>query len=174
MLYEAIHFWREVFTDGRSLPKDMSPTWTGYSIGRWEGDELVVETAGFNDRGWLDNGGHPNTSRLRVTERFRRIDFGHMELVMTIDDPGASAKPWMVKLPFTFQADNTCSSTCATRTIGTSRSSRRSERVGLSKDRWERFIESRARKNKSGLTTSDEISGSSGSRGWTIVPNEVD
>jgi hypothetical protein len=106
MLYEAIHFWREVFTDGRSLPQDMSPTWTGYSIGRWEGDELVIETAGFNDRGWLDNGGHPNTSRLRVTERFRRIDFGHMDLVMTIDDPGAYAKPWSVKLPFTFQADN--------------------------------------------------------------------
>ena len=106
MLYEAIHFWREVFTDGRPLPKDMSPTWSGYSIGRWDGDEMVIETAGFNDKGWLDNGGHPSTSRLRVTERFRRVDFGHMELTMTIDDPGAYPKPWNVQLPFTFQADS--------------------------------------------------------------------
>jgi hypothetical protein len=65
----------------------------------------VVETAGFNDKGWLDNAGHPNTARLRVTERFRRRDFGHMDIDITIDDPGAYAKPWTVTLPLLYQAD---------------------------------------------------------------------
>jgi len=105
ILYEAIHGWREIFNDGRPLPKDMNPTWMGYSIGRWNGDEFVVETAGFNDKGWLDNAGHPNTDKLRVTERFRRKDFGHMDIEITIDDPGAYAKPWTVTLPLLFQAD---------------------------------------------------------------------
>lgn len=63
VLYEAIHGWREIFTDGRPHPPDMNPTWMGYSIGRWMGDDFVVETAGFNDKGWLDNAGHPNTAR---------------------------------------------------------------------------------------------------------------
>ena len=105
VLYEAIQSWREIFTDGRGLPKVMNPTWMGYSIGRWQGDEFVVETAGFNDQGWLDNGGHPNTERLRVTERFRRRDFGHMDIEITIDDPGAYVKPWTVTLPLALQAD---------------------------------------------------------------------
>jgi hypothetical protein len=105
ILYEAIHGWREIFTDGRTHPPDMNPTWMGYSVGRWVGDDLVVETAGFNDKGWLDNTGHPNTSRLRVTERFRRKDFGHMDIEITIDDRGAYAKPWTVTLPLLFQAD---------------------------------------------------------------------
>jgi hypothetical protein len=105
ILYEAIHGWREIFTDGRTHPPDMNPTWNGYSIGRWMGDDFVVETAGFNDKGWLDNAGHPNTARLRVTERFRRKDFGHMDIDITIDDPGAYAKPWTVTLPLLYQAD---------------------------------------------------------------------
>lgn len=65
----------------------------------------VVETVGFNDKGWLDNAGHPSTARLRVTERFRRKDFGHMDIDITIDDPGAYAKPWTVTLPLLYQAD---------------------------------------------------------------------
>jgi len=84
---------RTIFTDGRGLPKDPNPTWLGYSVGRWEGDTLVVETAGFNDKGWLDVGGHPQTESLRITERFHRRDFGHMELEMVLDDPATFTKP---------------------------------------------------------------------------------
>ena len=72
------------------------PTWLGYSIGRWDGDALVVETSGFNDRVWLNITAHPHTTALRVTERYRRPDFGTLELQMTIDDPGAYTKPWTV------------------------------------------------------------------------------
>ena len=88
---------RTVFTDGRELPKDPNPTWLGYSVGRWEGDTLVVTSAGFNDRGWLDSGGHPQTESLRVTERLRRRDFGHMEFDITIDDPKVFTRPFTVK-----------------------------------------------------------------------------
>ena len=88
---------RTVFTDGRDLPKDPNPTCLGYSIGRWEGDTLVVTTAGFNDRGWLDSAGHPQTESLRVTERLRRRDVGHMDFEITIDDPKVFTKPFTVK-----------------------------------------------------------------------------
>src|SRR5713226_2701495 len=95
---------RTIYTDGRELPKDLNdlnPTWLGYSVGRWEQDTLVVTSAGFNDLGWLDVGGHPQTESLRITERLRRRDFGHMEYEMTIDDPKAFTKP------FTLRADKT-------------------------------------------------------------------
>ena len=88
---------RTVFTDGRDLPKDPNPTWLGYSVGRWDGDTLVVTTAGFNDRGWLDSAGHPQTESLRITERFRRRDLGHMDFEITIDDPKAFTRPFTVK-----------------------------------------------------------------------------
>jgi hypothetical protein len=95
ILYESPNSpHRTIFTDGRSLPRDMNPTWLGYSVGHWEQDTLVVTTAGFNDRGWLDVGGHPQTETLRLTERFRRRDFGHLELDMTFDDPKAFARPF--------------------------------------------------------------------------------
>jgi hypothetical protein len=96
---------RTVFTDGRELPKDPNPTWMGYSVGHWEGDTLVVDTAGFNDRGWLDIEGHPHTEALHVTERFRRRDFGHMDLEMTIDDPKTFTRPFTLKIPKTLQPD---------------------------------------------------------------------
>jgi hypothetical protein len=105
ILYEAVHSFRQIFTDGRPLPKDPNPTWLGYSIGRWDGDTFVVETAGFNDKGWLDNGGHPATDALHVTERFRRRDFGHMEIQFTIDDPKAYTKPWNVTMPLALLPD---------------------------------------------------------------------
>jgi hypothetical protein len=73
--------------DGRELPKDPNPTWWGHSVGHWEGDTLVVQLAGFNDRSWLDFSGHPHTEELRVTERFQRRDFGHMQLKVTLEDP---------------------------------------------------------------------------------------
>jgi hypothetical protein len=105
ILYEAVHSYRQIFTDGRKLPEDPNPTWFGYSIGHWEGDALVVTTAGFNDKGWLDNAGKPATERLRVTERFIRKDFGHMDIQITVDDPKAYTKPWTVTQPLAFQPD---------------------------------------------------------------------
>ena len=92
--------------DGRPLPKDPNPTWMGYSIGRWEGDTLVVESTGFVDNNWLDNNGHPGTESLRLTERFRRRDFGHIDLQMTIDDPKAYTKPWTVNVPLQAAPDS--------------------------------------------------------------------
>ena len=88
---------RTVFTDGRDLPEDPNPTWLGYSVGRWDGDTLVVTSAGFNDRGWLDSAGHPQTEALRITERFTRRDFGHMDFDITIDDPTVFTRPFTVK-----------------------------------------------------------------------------
>jgi hypothetical protein len=105
ILYEAVHAYRQIFTDGRAMPKDPNPTWFGYSVGRWEGDTFVVQTAGFNDKGWLDNAGKPATEQLRVTERFIRKDFGNMDIQITIDDPKAYTKPWTVTQPLAFQAD---------------------------------------------------------------------
>jgi hypothetical protein len=73
---------------------DPNPAWFGYSIGKWEGDTFVVETTGFSDQSWLDNGGHPHTDALHLTERFRRRNFGSLELEVTVDDPKAYTKPW--------------------------------------------------------------------------------
>jgi hypothetical protein len=105
VLYETGTF-RLIYTDGRPLPKDMNPTWMGYSIGRWEGDTFVVQTAGYNERTWLDFTGRPHSEALRVTERFRRTDFGHMQLEMTFDDPKMYRKPWTIKVPAFFVADD--------------------------------------------------------------------
>jgi hypothetical protein len=105
ILYEAVHGYRQIFTDGRELPKDPNPNWFGYSVGRWEGDAFVVQTAGFNDNVWLDNAGKPATGQLRVTERFIRKDFGRMDIEITIDDPKAYTRPWTVTQPLAFQAD---------------------------------------------------------------------
>jgi hypothetical protein len=96
IIYEAFTQWRQIFTDGRELPQDPNPTWFGYSVGKWEGDTLVVDTVGFNGKAWLDQEGHPQTEAMHVTERFRRKDFGHLELKVTIDDPKAYTKPWTV------------------------------------------------------------------------------
>jgi hypothetical protein len=105
ILYEAVHSYRQIFTDGRELPKDPNPNWFGYSVGKWEANALVVETTGFNDDVWLDNAGRPATDRLRVTERFVRRDFGHMDIQITIDDPKAYTKPWMTTQPLALQPD---------------------------------------------------------------------
>ena len=106
ILYEAVHSYRQIFTDGRDLPKDPNPAWFGYSVGKWEGNDFVVTTAGFNDNVWLDNFGKPATDALRVTERFRRKDFGHMSIEITIDDSKAYTKPWTVTLPLVFVPDS--------------------------------------------------------------------
>jgi hypothetical protein len=99
-LYETLvgMIFRQVFTDGRPLPASGEPSWLGYSVGRWDGDTFVVDTNGLKDGGWLDTKkGRPHSDALRVTERFRRTDFGHMDLMITIDDPKAYLKPWTVK-----------------------------------------------------------------------------
>ena len=105
ILYEAFNLWRQIFFDGRELAVDVNPTWLGYSTGKWEGDTLVVETRGFNGKLWLDQLGKPSTDALRVTERFHRQDFGHMNLQITIDDPKAYTRPWTVTEPVRLLTD---------------------------------------------------------------------
>jgi hypothetical protein len=97
--------YRQIYVDGRKLPKDPNPTWLGYSVGHWEGDTLVVESAGFNDRTWLDRAGHPHSEYLRVTERFRRVDFGHMQFQITYDDPETLTKPLSISLAVNYAPD---------------------------------------------------------------------
>ena len=96
VLYEADTMYRQIFVDGRNVAPDASPSWMGYSVGHWEGDTLVVETTGFNDKNWLTIGGEPQTETLRLIERFRRKDLGHMDVEITMDDPKAFTKPWTV------------------------------------------------------------------------------
>jgi hypothetical protein len=98
VLYEAFGGHRQIYVDGRSLPADAQPLWLGYSAGRWEGDTLVVDTRGFNDKSRLDALGHPHSEMLHVTERFRRRDFGHMELSLTVDDPQMYRRPFTVSV----------------------------------------------------------------------------
>ena len=96
IIYEANAGIRQIFTDGRALPKDALPWWFGYSVGHWEDDTLVVESTAFRDLGWLDVEGSPLTETGRIIERFRRPDYGHLEIEVTIDDPKAYTKPWTV------------------------------------------------------------------------------
>jgi hypothetical protein len=96
ILYEGFTTYRQIFTDGRPLPKDAEPTWLGYSTGKWEGDSFVVDTVNINERTWLDNAGRPHSNAMRLTERYHRRDFGHLEMQLTIDDPKAYTKPWTV------------------------------------------------------------------------------
>jgi hypothetical protein len=99
IIYEANYGLRYIYTDGRTLPpSDAQPWWYGYSVGRWEGDTLVVETTGFRDDGWLDIIGNPLTDKARLTERFRRPNYGTLEIDVTIDDAKAYTKPWTVRV----------------------------------------------------------------------------
>jgi len=98
VLYELDNTHRQIYTDGRKLPADPNPAWMGYSVGHWEGDTLVVDSAGFNDKARLDGFGHPRSEALRVQERFHRRDFGHMDLQITVDDSKMYLKPITVKV----------------------------------------------------------------------------
>jgi hypothetical protein len=104
ILYEDLAY-RQIFLDGRALPQDPNPSWMGYSVGHWDGDTLVVESTGFNATSWLDMGGHPHTESLRITERYRRRDFGHADLQVTFEDPKAYARPWTVPVAVTLAPD---------------------------------------------------------------------
>ena len=90
--------YRQIFTDGRPLPEDPTPSWNGYSSGKWEGDTLVVQSNGFRDGIWLDASGSPMTEAARMLEKFRRSRYGTLEIEITVDDPKAYMKPWTVKL----------------------------------------------------------------------------
>jgi hypothetical protein len=96
--------YRQIFIDGRKLETDPSPNWMGYSVGRWDGDALVVESAGFNDRTWLARN-YPHTESLHMTERYRRTDFGHLEIEATLQDPAAYSRPWTFRVSAQLAAD---------------------------------------------------------------------
>jgi hypothetical protein len=103
-IYEGgAHVWRIIWMDGRQQPKDPNPNYLGYSVGHWEGDTLVVDTIGMNDRTWLDAAGHPHGEKLHVTEKFTRPDFNTLRLEATIDDPDYYTKPWTVVTTSTWQ-----------------------------------------------------------------------
>jgi len=104
ILYEDLAY-RQIFLDGRPLPPDPNPNWMGYSVGHWEGETLVVESAGFNDRTWLDRVGHPHSEKLRVVERFRRVDFGHLQYQITFDDPETLTRPLTFSVAVSYRAD---------------------------------------------------------------------
>jgi len=105
MLDEMNANYRQVFTDGRPLPVDPTPAWNGYSSGTWQGDTLVIQSAGFRNDLWLDIGGSFITDAAKMTEKIRRPDFGHLEIELTVDDPKAYTKPWTVKLKQAIQID---------------------------------------------------------------------
>lgn len=106
ILHERDMEYRQIFTDGRPLPEDPQPAWNGYSTGNWVGDTLVVETIGFRDDLWADYDGSPLTSAAKITERFRRPNFGSMELEMTVDDSKAYTRPWTAKINLELQLNS--------------------------------------------------------------------
>ena len=105
IIYEFDHFVRQIWTDGREHVKDLPGTWMGDSIGKWEGDTLVVDTTGFNDKTWVDRAGHPHSEDLHVVERIRRADPKTLQIDITIEDPKAYTKPWGGQLLFTARPD---------------------------------------------------------------------
>jgi hypothetical protein len=105
ILFERDNQFRQIFTDGRPLPADPQPSYNGYSTGKWDGDTLVVQTTGFKDGMWLDNVGNPITSSAKVTERFRRLNFGNLEITMTVDDAKAYTKAWSVTVNYALAPD---------------------------------------------------------------------
>jgi len=110
--------YRQIFMDGRKLETDPNPSWMGYSVGRWDGDTLVVDSNGYNERTWLDRDGHAHSEALHLTERYRRRDFGHMDIEVTLSDPTIYAHPWKVTLnayyvPDTELLESVCNETTA-------------------------------------------------------------
>ena len=105
MLFEYDHMVRRIFVDGRALPTDVEPDWLGYSVGHWDGDVMVVDTVGLNDKTWLDRVGHPHSDKMRVTERFKRVDAKTLQIDLHIVDPIAYTKPIDSTLFFTLRPD---------------------------------------------------------------------
>jgi hypothetical protein len=96
ILYEGFTTFRQIFTDGRELPKDPQPSWMGYSVVKWDGDTFIVDTVGNNDKTWMDNAGRPHSDALHTIERYRRSSFGTLDVTLTIDDPKAYTRTWTV------------------------------------------------------------------------------
>ena len=108
MIYEgAAHIWRNIYMDGRPHPpaETLAPTWLGHSVGRWEGDTLVIDVVGFNEGSWIDMGGKPHTSQLHLIERYTRTDLYTLHYEATIDDPGAYTAPWKIAFDVTWDPD---------------------------------------------------------------------
>jgi hypothetical protein len=106
ILYESGTRFRQILADGRPLPPLVDwPAWQGFSVGRWDGDTFVVESSGFNGKAWLDQAGYPESDALKITERFRRRDFGRMDMEMIIDDRKMYTRPWSITAEFILQAD---------------------------------------------------------------------
>jgi hypothetical protein len=103
ILYEALHSYRQIFMDGRPLPKDPNPAWMGYSIGHWEGDTLVVDSVGFNDKTEIN--GYKHTDALHVVERFKRAEYNTVQYEVTLEDPNVFAKPWTMTRSFTLRPE---------------------------------------------------------------------
>jgi hypothetical protein len=96
--FDFFYTYRTIYLDGRPLPTDPEPTWYGYSVGHWEGNILVVETTGFNDRSWLDTNGHPHSDQMRIEEHFQRVDRDTINAKMTVTDPIAYTAPWVTEV----------------------------------------------------------------------------
>ena len=112
ILFENQHTFRIIHTDGRSHPKDLDPTWFGDSIGKWDGDTLVVDTVGLDDRTWLDTAGHEHSDQLHLVERFQRVDSNTIKWTVTFEDPKYFTEPWFVTLPITRQNTEIMSYSC--------------------------------------------------------------
>jgi len=112
ILFENQHTFRIIHTDGRSHPKDLDPTWFGDSIGKWDGDTLVVDTVGLDDRTWLDTAGHEHSDQLHLVERFQRVDSNTIKWTVTFEDPKYFTEPWSVTLPITRQNTEIMSYSC--------------------------------------------------------------
>jgi hypothetical protein len=143
ILFEDLAY-RQIFMDGRALPADPHPSFMGYSVGRWEGDELVVESVGFKDVTWLDFGGHPHTESLRVTERYRRPDFGHIDRRITIADQDTFARPITIEGAMTLDADTelleyVCAET-PTEQFGLKGRTAEEKTVQVSEERLRRYV----------------------------------
>jgi hypothetical protein len=106
MLIEEGNAYRQIYLDGRPLPRDPQPSWFGYSTGNWDGDTLVVDTNGLNDKTFLDGVGHPRSESMHITERYHRRDVGHLDVQLIFDDPVYYTKPWEVTVHHFLQADS--------------------------------------------------------------------
>ena len=105
MLLEEGNVYRQIYLDGRPLPRDPQPSWLGYATGRWDRDTLVVDAIGFNDKAFLDGSGHPRSEAMHMTERYQRRDLGHLDVQITFDDPVYYTKPFALKFTYALQPD---------------------------------------------------------------------
>jgi len=175
LLYEVNAMYRQIFIDGRPLPQDPNPGWNGYSTAHWEGETLVVQTAGFRDDLWADMSGSPLSESARLTERIRRPNFGTLELEITVDDPKAYTKPWTVTMTHKLELDTELiDEICLEneKSYERMRSARSSPLAGVS-GRWSAGGDSAFVLRQSGDAVTGEIQGQPGERVYKIVDGTV-